>query len=140
MNTIEKIIHNNVVIAVIIYRSHKEDGINFLSSNDYSLQLGYMMRPTGYQILPHIHNLVQRHTVGTQEVLFIKSGEIRVDFYSSDRKFLESRLLSTGDTILFAGAGHGIEVIKEAEIIEVKNGPYTKDADKDRFEGKRGQG
>jgi hypothetical protein len=134
---IERIIHENTVIALIIYNGYKQDGIQFLSPNEYSLQLGYMTRPKGYQILPHIHNPVCRNTVGTQEVLFIKSGKIRIDFYSFEQVFLESRDLSAGDIILLAGAGHGIEVIQEAVIVEVKNGPYIKDADKGRFDGKR---
>jgi hypothetical protein len=134
---IEKIEHKNAVIALILRRSFEQDGIQFLSPNDYLLQLGYMKRPAGYQIVPHVHNPVPRNTVGTQEVLFIKSGEIRIDFYSFEQKYLESRTLSAGDIILLAGAGHGIEVLKEAEIIEVKNGPFVAGADKGRFEGKR---
>ena len=136
---IEKIIHNNTVIALIIYKDYKQDGIQFLSPNEYSLQLGYMTRPKGYQVLPHIHNPVHRNTIGTQEVLFIKRGEIRIDFYSFEQVFLESRKLSAGDIILLAGAGHGIEVLKEAEIVEVKNGPFIEGVDKGRFEGKKGK-
>ncbi|MCX5694882.1 MAG: hypothetical protein NT014_07200 [Candidatus Omnitrophica bacterium] len=136
---IEKIIHKNIIIALIIYKSHKQDGVEFFSSNEYLLQLGYMMRPKGYQIVPHIHNPVCRNTIGTQEVLFIKSGEIRIDFYSFKKVFLESRKLSAGDIILLAGAGHGIEVLKKAEIVEVKNGPFIEGADKGRFMGKKGK-
>src|SRR3989338_8008797 len=108
---IEKIIHNNIVIAIIIRKDYKQEGIQFLSPQEYSLQLGYMTRPKGYQISPHIHNSVQRNTVGTQEVLFIKNGKVRIDFYSFEQLLLESRQLSAGDIILLAGAGHGIEVI-----------------------------
>lgn len=139
MPTIEKIMHKGTLIALIIYKIYKQNGIQFLSPNEYSLQLGYMTRPKGYKIMPHIHNPVHRHTIGTQEVLFIKSGEIRIDFYSFEQFFLESRKLSAGDIILLAGAGHGIEVLQEAEIVEVKNGPFIEGVDKGRFEGKRGK-
>ncbi|MBU1086387.1 MAG: hypothetical protein KKD05_02595 [Candidatus Omnitrophica bacterium] len=135
---IEKIVHNDIVIAVIIYKDHEKDGIQFVSPEDYSLQLGSMKRPKGYKILPHIHNPIDRKTVGTQEVLFVKKGKICIDFYSFEQVFLENRQLSAGDIILLVGAGHGIEVIEEAVIVEVKNGPYVKDADKGRFEGKKG--
>lgn len=102
---IEKIVHDETVIALILYKGYKHDGIQFLSPKEYSLQLGYMQRPNGYQIMPHVHNPIMRNTIGTQEVLFIKSGEIRIDFYSFDQAFLESRILSDGDVILLAGAG-----------------------------------
>jgi hypothetical protein len=134
---IENITSNDIVIAVIIYKNYQTEGIKFISPMDYSLQLGYMKRPTGYKVTPHSHNPVQRHTIGTQEVLFIKSGVIRVDFFSFDQEYLESRELSAGDIILLAGAGHGIEVLEEATIVEIKNGPYIEGFDKGRFEDKR---
>ena len=136
---IETIRDNGEVVAMIIYKDYEVEGIKFLSPKEFSLQLGHMRRPAGYQVVPHIHNLVHRQSIGTQEVLFIKSGEIRIDFYSFEQVFLESRTLSAGDIILLAGAGHGIEVLKEAVIVEVKNGPYIEGADKGRFEGKRKQ-
>ncbi len=134
---IENILHNGAVIALIIYKDYKQDGIQFLSSKEDSLQLGYMTRPKGYQISPHIHNPVKRNTIGTQEVLFVKSGKIRINFYSNDQIFLENRVLSAGDIILLVSGGHGIEIIEEAEIIEVKNGPFIEDADKSRFNNQK---
>lgn len=134
---VETISCDGETIAIIVYRDYYVDGIKFLSPNDFSLQLGHMTRPTGYQVVPHIHNPVERRTVGTQEVLFLKKGVIRVDFYGHDQRFLESRELKEGDLILLAGAGHGIEVIEEATIVEVKNGPFIEGADKGRFEAKR---
>ena len=66
--------------------------------------------------------------------------KIRIDFYSLEQEFLESRELSGGDVILLSNAGHGIKVLEEAVIVEVKNGPFTKGADKVKFEDKRGEG
>ncbi len=136
---IENICYNNKVIAIIIYRDHciEENKIEFISPNDYLLQLGYMNRPVGYNVVPHIHNPVRRETYGTQEVLFIKDGKILIDFYSYDQTFLESRELSTGDVILLCGAGHGITMLEPTIMIEVKNGPFIEGADKGRFEGKK---
>jgi hypothetical protein len=85
--------------------------------------------------MPHIHHPVRRETIGTQEVLFIKEGVIRIDFYSFEQVYLESRQLSAGDFVLLVGAGHGITVLEPAIIVEVKNGPYLSEADKGRFEG-----
>lgn len=135
---IETIRHDGEIVALVIYNDYEVDGIKFLSPNEFTLQLGHMRRPAGYRVIPHTHNPVVRNTVGTQEVLFVKSGVIRVDFYSFDQVFLDSRRLSAGDIILLAGAGHGIEVLEEATIVEVKNGPYLEGADKGRFDGKPG--
>ena len=71
----------------------------------------------------------------TQEVLFIKKGILRVDFYDEYEDYLESRDLHAGDLILLISGGHGFHVIEEVEMIEVKQGPYAGDNDKKRFPG-----
>jgi mannose-6-phosphate isomerase-like protein (cupin superfamily) len=93
-----------------------------------------MNRPAGYIILPHVHNPVHREVVLTNEVLFIKSGKVRVDFYDDDRHYYESHILNQGDVILLAHGGHGFEMLEPSEMIEVKQGPYAGEADKTRIE------
>lgn len=122
-------------LALILRTSHKVDGIQFFTPGDFSQQLGYMNRPAGYVIPPHVHNPVAREVQYTKEVLFIKSGRVRVDFYDDDQTYLESRVLETGDVILLAYGGHGFEMLEPTEMIEVKQGPYAGDQDKTRFEG-----
>ena len=93
-----------------------------------------MKRPEGYIIEPHVHNSVKREVSYTKEVLFIKSGVVRVDFYNNDQQYLKSKILRKGDVILLAYGGHGFEILEEAEIIEVKQGPYAGEDDKTRFQ------
>ncbi|GBG03762.1 hypothetical protein AZSI13_30890 [Azospira sp. I13] len=130
---IERIEHLGRELAVIIRASFKKDGIEFFTPNSYSQQIGYMNRPAGYVIAPHVHNPVTREVQFTKEVLFIKSGRVRVDFYSDEQEYLESTILGSGDVILLAYGGHGFEMLEAAEIIEVKQGPYAGEADKTRF-------
>jgi len=134
---IETIRHENVVIAIIIYRNHpiQNNSIEFLSPLDYSLQVGVMRRPKDYKVTPHCHNPVNRHTTGTQEFLIIVQGRIKIDFFSYQQLYLESRELSTGDAIQLCGAGHGITILEETIMYEVKNGPFIEGTDKGRFEG-----
>jgi len=130
---IEKIYSDGKEIALILRSSYYNDGIDFLTPTTYSQQLGYMHRPEGYVIPPHVHNPVSREVQFTKEVLFIKSGKVRVDFYDDDQNYLESRLLQQGDVVLLAFGGHGFEMLEDSEIIEVKQGPYAGEADKTRF-------
>jgi hypothetical protein len=131
---IERIINKDIELALIIRTTFHKDGIEFFTPNTYSQQIGYMNRPKGYVIEPHIHNSVPRQVQFTKEVLFIKSGKVRVDFYDDEQTYLESRILHAGDVILLAFGGHGFEMLEASEIIEVKQGPYAGDADKTRFE------
>lgn len=123
------------LLAVIVSRSFDKPGIHFFTPDDLSQQLAYMRHPVGKVIDPHIHNPVSRSVQYTQEVLFIKRGRLRVDFYDNNRSYIESRILEGGDVILLATGGHGFEVLEEIEMIEVKQGPYAGDQDKTRFAG-----
>jgi mannose-6-phosphate isomerase-like protein (cupin superfamily) len=131
---IENIIHHHQLLSIIIRRNFDKDGIEFFTPADFSQQLAYMKRPKDYVIPPHVHNPVLREVQLTQEVLLIKSGKVRVDFYDDDKNYLESTTVEAGDVILLAHGGHGFEMLEESEIIEVKQGPYAGEMDKVRFE------
>jgi hypothetical protein len=126
--------HGGTILAMIIPARFSEPGIHFFTPPEFSQQLAYMRHPAGKQILPHVHNPVAREVLFTHEVLFLRKGKLRVDFYDQDRTYLESRVLEAGDAILLAGGGHGFEVLEEIEMIEVKQGPYGGELDKTRFE------
>ena len=130
---INTITNDGQTLAIILRTTYKEKGINFFTPNEFSQQLAYMNHPSGHEIQPHLHNPVLREVQFTKEVLFIKSGKVRADFYDNEKKYLESRILVSGDVILLAFGGHGFEMIEDSEIIEVKQGPYAGEADKTRF-------
>ena len=130
---IEKIKANDKIIALIIRAGYHKEGIEFFTPNDFSQQLAYMNRPAGYKIAPHVHNKVQREVFYTQEVLFIKKGKVKIDFYDNDKNCIDTRILETGDVILLASGGHCFEMLEPTEMIEVKQGPYAGEDDKTRF-------
>ncbi len=132
---IESITYHNQLLALIVSHRFNEPGIHFFTPNELSQQLAYMRHPVGKVIAPHVHNPVTREVQYTQEVLFIKRGKLRVDFYNNQQQYLESRILEAGDVILLVTGGHGFEVLEEIEMIEVKQGPYVGDQDKTRFVG-----
>lgn len=135
---LEKIIHQEELLAIIVRNDFVGSGIHFFTPNEFSQQLAYMRHPAGKLIDPHVHNVVPRNITYTQEVLIIKRGRLRVDFYDRERSYLESRILGAGDVLLLAAGGHGFEVLEEIEMIEVKQGPYTNDQDKTRFSATHG--
>ena len=116
---IERLIHKNKLLSIIIRSNFNKDGIEFFTPDDFSQQLAYMKRPKNHVIEPHVHNKVLREVSHTQEVLFLKKGKIRVDYFDDDKNFLESRIFNQGDVILLAYGGHGITMLEESEIIEV---------------------
>jgi mannose-6-phosphate isomerase-like protein (cupin superfamily) len=130
---IERVSFDGIEFAIIVRSGFDEPGIHFFTPGDFSQQLGYMRHPAGYIIEPHVHNPIDRAVHFTREVLILRRGRLRVDFYRDDGIYLESRELGAGDVILLAAGGHGFQVLDEIEMIEVKQGPYAGDADKTRI-------
>ena len=132
-DAVDRVIYENRLLAIIIRSNFQKEGIEFFTPNDFSQQLAYMSRPAGYKISPHVHNKVQREVFYTQEVLFIKKGKVKIDFYDNDKNHIDTRILETGDVIMLASGGHGFEMLEPTEMIEVKQGPYAGEDDKTRF-------
>ncbi len=131
---LKKITHNNELQAIIISNNFNKDGIHFFTPDEFSQQLAFMKHPEGKKIQAHVHNSVPREVEYTQEVLFIRKGKVRVDFFDNEQNYLESYILETGDVIMLAHGGHSFEILEETEMIEVKQGPYAGEKDKTRFD------
>ena len=134
MEAVQKIIHNQKLYAIIIRAEFQKRGLEFFTPSEFSQQLAYMQHPKGHTIVPHIHKMVPRTVQYTQEVLLVKRGKTRVDFYADDHQYAVSTVIGTGDVMLLCSGGHGFEMLEETEMIEVKQGPYSAEDDKVRFE------
>ncbi len=121
-------------LALVLKNDFYSDGIKFITPDDYSQQLAYMHHNKGHIILPHVHNEVKREIYYTKEVLVIKKGKLRCDFYSENREYIKSIILNDGDIILLVSGGHGFECLEETIMVEIKQGPYAGEGDKTRFE------
>jgi hypothetical protein len=133
MDAVEQIDVDGQLAAILVRAGFRQPGIHFFTPDSFSQQLAYMRHPAGKVIDPHIHNSVRREVFFTNEVLILKRGRVRVDFYDNARDLVGSRVLEAGDVILLASGGHGFEILEEAEMVEVKQGPYAANLDKSRF-------
>ncbi|MBA3015890.1 MAG: hypothetical protein KKD63_02025 [Proteobacteria bacterium] len=130
-----QITHEGQLLAMIIPHTYTQPGVNFFTPNTFSQQLAYMNHPEGHTIAAHSHNPLPRKVTLTQEVLILRKGRLRVDFYDTAQTYLKSVVLEAGDIILLAAGGHGFQVLEEVEMIEVKQGPFSGIDDKRRFPG-----
>ena len=129
----EDIVIDGRLCAIIVRKTDNEQGIQFLTPNEFSQQLATMSYRAGKVIPAHTHNPVRREVVYTQEALFIREGKLRVDFYSEQQEYYTSRVLAGSDVILLICGGHGFEVLEDLNMVEVKQGPYAGEKDKTRF-------
>jgi len=78
---IENIKHNEKLLSIIV----RANDIKFFTPNEFSQQLGYINRDKGSVIEPHMHNVVKREISYSKEVLLIRSGKVRIDFYDEKK-------------------------------------------------------
>ena len=132
---IEKILHKKRLFALIVRRQfRKKSGINFFTSKEATQQFGFMKHKKNHIIKPHKHNKRLTRILRTTEVILLLKGTLRVDFYNDKYKYLFSKKINERDIIMLIHGGHGFKVLKNAEMIEVKQGPYSLASDKIKFE------
>jgi hypothetical protein len=131
---IEKILHKKRLFALIVRRQfRKKSGINFFTSKESTQQFGFMKHKKNHIIKPHKHNKRLTRILRTTEVILLLKGTLRVDFYNDKNKYLFSKIINEGDIIMLVYGGHGFKILKDAEMIEVKQGPYSLASDKIKF-------
>jgi hypothetical protein len=119
------------IIAVVVRREFKSEGVNFLSKKEYPLQLGISSYKKGDKIKAHLHIQREIRINRVQEVVHIESGRIVADLYDLNGEKFKSVELLTGDTIFLIDGGHRFEMLEDTKIIEIKQGPYLgRDKDK----------
>ncbi len=131
---IEKIIHKRKLLALIVrgkYRKRK--GITFFTPNEATQQFGYMKHKKNHLIKPHLHRKRITKISYTTEVILLLKGVLRVDFYNLFQKYLFSKILREKDIIMLVHGGHGFKILKDIEMLEIKQGPYSLIKDKIKF-------
>ena len=112
----------------------KKKGITFFTPNESTQQFGYMKHKKEYIIKPHLHKKRMTKIYYTTEVILILKGILRVDFYTQAKKYLFSKVLKDKDIIMLVSGGHGFKVLKNLEMLEIKQGPYNLIKDKIKFD------
>jgi hypothetical protein len=133
MEQFEYIACNGRNLALIIRTRMDPQETTFLTPNDFNFQLGFVVYPAGGEVTPHTHRPLERHIVGTSEVLMLRKGRCFVDIYDDDRKLVATRELHSGDVVLVVGGGHGYRMLENTTFLEIKQGPYTGLAEKEKF-------
>ena len=134
MSAIEIIEHCGLRYAIVIRDAQSEGRAKFYTPAEAPLQIGAFDMKSGEEIQPHIHKLAERKLQFTAEVLIIQQGRLQVDFYDTEKRPAGGCELVAGDVILLLEGAHGFRVLEDLRMIEIKQGPYAGESDKERFE------
>lgn len=121
---IERVIVGEETLALVVRHQFATPGANFFTPPEWPQQLGMLVYEKGKRIRPHKHRFYLRETETFAEVLILVAGRIKVDLFDANNIQVQSVILEVGDSILFASGGHAVEILEDAKILEVKQGPY----------------
>lgn len=130
---IESIQVDGKQVAIVVRSGFKPHQTTFISAPTDNLQLGFIVYAEGKSIAPHIHKNVERRISGTPEVLYVKTGKTRAVFYAHNREKRADVILEQGDVIVLLDGGHGFDMLADTVLMEIKQGPYLGENDKERF-------
>ena len=122
------------VLAYVVRANPAPERTTFVTPPEATLQVGYIVYGAGQEIARHMHLPVERHIVGTAEVLLVQHGRCQVDVYAEDRRLVGTRELRQGDLLIALAGGHAFRLLEDTVLLEVKQGPFVGDtASKERF-------
>jgi hypothetical protein len=130
---VERIIWKDQPLAYIIRAEMEPRETTFLTPCEFKQQVGFIVYPARGEIQRHVHRPLERHLVGTSEVLIVRRGCCEIDIYNNQRELVATRELRPGDIMLMVDGGHGFRMLQDTVFLEVKQGPYTGIDEKERF-------
>lgn len=132
-DVVERINWNGLPLCYLIRNDRFPDKTTFFTPPEFKQQVGYVVYPAGGVIKRHVHRSIPRCLVGTSEVLVVKKGHCLIDIYNDDHELVATRDLFPGDVMLMVGGGHGFRMIEDTVLLEIKQGPYTGEEEKEHF-------
>ena len=139
LNQIERITSGDQLIAMIIRDKNYPSATTFYTPDESTMQLGHVVYPKGGRIVPHKHVPLERHITGTAETLIVRQGKVEVELFDDQGLLLVRTVLEVGDVILLLGGGHGFQMLEDAVLFEIKQGPYTGLWEKEHIHDREGR-
>jgi len=120
--------YKNKLVGILL-RSFPKGSIPHTDGKE-ALQLVTLKHPKGKYLVAHRHKPKKRIIKTLQECLIVTKGKIGIDLYGSDGKNFKkfkTITLKKGDVFILLNGGYGIHVLEDAEMVELKNGPFVED-------------
>ena len=125
--------HDDNLIALVIDINDSKESKNFYTDESNDIQFGVFNLPENEAIEKHYHPDQERLIKTTSEVLIILEGTVVVSLFDKKLEFLKEITLGSGFVLITFDGGHGLKVLKDTKLLEVKQGPYNDQTDKIRF-------
>tara|TARA_B100001059_G_C17817861_1_gene576397 strand:- start:1626 stop:2045 length:420 start_codon:yes stop_codon:yes gene_type:complete len=130
-NFIREIVKDEIHYCTIVKPNMSNEGLNFVTNDEKSLQVGIWNYEKGKNLEPHFHNTYDRNADITSESVFITKGKILIKVYTKNLELVLEETLQAGEMIIQFYGVHEYIMLEDSIVVETKNGPYA-GPDKDR--------
>tara|TARA_B100000575_G_scaffold165501_1_gene132340 strand:- start:6585 stop:6977 length:393 start_codon:yes stop_codon:yes gene_type:complete len=124
---------NNKLLAMIFTPGDYKNEKHFLTEDSNELQIAQFNLDEGTEIKRHIHRHQERKINNTSEVIIVNEGSLELEIYDEDLKLVTQEIVHQGQVIALFNGGHGFRTLSQSKFLEVKQGPYVEEEDKERF-------
>ncbi len=121
---VNEIVVNNVHYCTVVKPNSSSEGLNFITSDDKSMQVGVWNYKKEKELEPHYHNNFERSADITSESVYVSKGKILVKVYTKDKDLILEETLDSGEMIIQFYGIHEYIMLEDSIVIETKNGPY----------------
>jgi cupin fold WbuC family metalloprotein len=125
--------HDDNLIALVIDINDSKESKNFYTDESNDIQFGVFNLHENEVIEKHFHPEQERSIKTTSEVLIILEGTVMASLFDKKLEFLKEITLRSGFVLITFNGGHGLKVLEDTKLLEVKQGPYNDQTDKIRF-------
>tara|TARA_Y100000768_G_C23777706_1_gene586446 strand:+ start:230 stop:622 length:393 start_codon:yes stop_codon:yes gene_type:complete len=124
---------NNKLLAMIFTPGDFKDEKHFLTEDNNEFQIAQFNLDQGTEIKRHIHGKQERKIENTSEVIIVNEGSLELEIYDENLKLVTIEIVNKGQVIALFNGGHGFKSLSNSKFLEVKQGPYIEEQDKERF-------
>ncbi len=124
---------NNKLLAMIFTPGDFKDEKHFLTEDNNEFQIAQFNLDQGTEIKRHIHGKQERKIENTSEVIIVNEGSLELEIYDENLKLVTTEIVNQGQVIALFNGGHGFKSLSNSKFLEVKQGPYIEEQDKERF-------
>tara|TARA_E500000081_G_C5927455_1_gene259188 strand:- start:205 stop:624 length:420 start_codon:yes stop_codon:yes gene_type:complete len=124
-NFIREIVKDEIHYCTVVKPNMSNEGLNFVTNDEKSLQVGIWNYEKGKNLEPHFHNTYDRNADITSESVFITKGKILIKVYTKNLELVIEETLQAGEMIIQFYGVHEYIMLEDSIVIETKNGPYS---------------
>ena len=89
---VNEIVVDSIHYCTVVKPNSSSEGLNFITSDDKSMQVGVWNYKKGKELEPHYHNNFERSADITSESVYVSKGKILAGVYDKDKRWLKNKV------------------------------------------------